>query len=111
MSPAPITSSAASDNQKVVEAPKTIVAMRTRPRRRTSSAHLTRDRQQAEGHAAEGCADAGRGAQPAEACRPHVQYVGGIHRQQRSGAAEQHGEQVERDGAEHQPARAHEAQA
>ena len=45
-------------------------------------------------------ADRGRGAQDAEAERAGLQNVARIDRQQRRDAAEQHGEQVERDGAE-----------
>ena len=46
-------------------------------------------------------ADAGRGAQQAEAPRPELQNVARIDRQQRHGAGQQHGEKVERDRAEH----------
>ena len=42
-------------------------------------------------------AGGGRRAQPAQAGRPHLQDVLGKDRQQRDGAAEQHGEQIQRD--------------
>ena len=46
-------------------------------------------------------ADAGRRAQQAEPPRPGMQDVARIDRQQRRRAAEQHREEIERDGAEH----------
>ena len=44
-------------------------------------------------------ADRGRGAQDAQPERAGLQDVAGIDRQQRRDAAQQHGEQIERDGA------------
>ncbi len=56
-------------------------------------------------------ADRGRRAQDAEAERPGFQNVARIDRQQRDDAAEQHREQIERDGAEDRRVVANEADA
>ncbi|WP_449405977.1 hypothetical protein, partial [Massilia phosphatilytica] len=55
-------------------------------------------------------ARARRRAQQAEARRAGPQHVMGVGGQQGGGPAEQHGEQVERDGAQHDRTRPHEAQ-
>ncbi len=46
-------------------------------------------------------ADAGCGAQQSKPPRAHLQNIAGIDRHQRHRAAEQHGEEIERDGAKH----------
>ena len=46
-------------------------------------------------------ADAGRGAEQAESPGIGMEHVAGEHRQQREHAAQHHGEQIERDDAEH----------
>ena len=55
--------------------------------------------------------DRRRSTQHAETRRPDVEHVSGEHRKQRDRAAEQHGEQVERDRAEQDGRLAHESDA
>ncbi len=96
-----MTMSAASDTKYSCERPNTTVATpKTATPREHLRADVARDRPPGERHRDDGGADAGRGAQPAEAVRPDVQDVARVRRQQRDRAAEQHGKEVERDGAE-----------
>ena len=73
-------------------------------------ADALRDRQHAQHDAGQRRADARRRSQPAESARADVQHVGGIHRQQRRRAAEQHRKQVEGDCTQHGTSPAHEPQ-
>ena len=65
------------------------------------AAGMVADREARQQQRGQDGADARRGAQDAEADRADMQDIEGKDRQQRHGAAHQHGEQVERDGAEH----------
>ena len=102
MSPAPAMASATSESQKLVDRPKVIVHT---PKSATppniQRARVPLDGPHAEPERDDGRADAGRGAHQAEPDGVDVQDLVRIHRQQRDHAAEQHREQVQRDGAEH----------
>ena len=112
MSEAPSTASAASATTKLfdsanttVESPKPATAAniilpapRSIGQRVSTSAIVER-------------ADAGRGAQQAERPRAGREHVAREHRQQRGHAAEQHGEQIERDDAEDRRTAADEGEA
>jgi len=102
MSPAPSNTSATSDTENDFESPKTIVET---PNNATPpNIHLptwTLDGRQANCDRGERRTDARRGAQHSEAGGANVQYVAGECGQERRGAAEQHGKQVERDRAQH----------
>ena len=74
-------------------------------------ADAARNREEGQRDRAQGRPQSRGAAQPAEGGRAGMQHVVGIGGQQRGGAAEQHREQVERDRAQHDRARPHEAQA
>ncbi len=94
------------------ERPKTIVReTEDSDAREHLGTDVLRDRSPGERDRDDRCADAGRRAQPAEAVRPYMQNVARICGQQRRRAAEEHGEQVERHGAEDDLPPPHEADA
>ena len=68
------------------------------------AADLSAQREAREQQCHRGAADGGGAAQEAVLDRADMQDVLGVDRQQRHGAAEQHGEEVERDGADAPPA-------
>ena len=83
---------------------------RTRRRRRTSSARRVASSGRTRSTSAHSAAPTpGAVRSKPSPHRADVQNVARVHRQQRRGAAEQHGEQIERDRAEHDRLRAHEA--
>ena len=102
MSPAPATISAAIVSQMLVDSPTVI--MQT-PNNATppniQRARVPLDRPHAEPERHDGRAHAGRGTHDSEAHGADVQNLVRIRRQQRDHTAEQHGEEVERDRAEH----------
>ena len=97
-----MTTSAANETQRTRATARTRRSRRRRPRRRANIFAPTWRviGRQASVIATIGGTDAGRGAQPAEAVRPDVQDVARVRGQERDRAAEQHGEEIERDGAE-----------
>ena len=101
MSTAPSSARAASESANDDDSAKTIVA----PPNAATAANIVRadappQRVPREIQRRRERADSGRAAQHAEPGRPDVQDVLGVDRQERRRAAQQHGEQIERDGAE-----------
>ena len=112
MSAAPSTTRQASDTVRLVDSPKPMVA---RPNTATAWNmrrpvwRVQRPVGQEQGHADR--TQRRHAAQQAEAPGAHAEDVAGVDRQQGGGAAEQHREQVERDGAEDDRPRADEPDA
>ena len=102
MSPAPAIASMAIDNQRLVDSPTVIMQTpNTATPPNIQRAGVPLDGPHAEPERDDGGADAGRGTHEAETHRAHVQDLVGVRRQQRHDAAEQHGEQVQRNRAEY----------
>ena len=99
---APMTTSAATEIQSTVDMPKTMVE---RPNiatvTKSTSPAWSRSGIEGQVEADDNAADARRGAQQPKTPRTDRQDVARIDRHERHGSAEQHGEEVERDRAEH----------
>ena len=102
MSEAPITNRASSDSHIHRLSPNTMVATPKMPTQTNIFTPTCRfSGMRASSRGGERGADRGRGAQRAEPLRADMKDVAGVDRQHRGGAAEQDGEQVEADRAEH----------
>ena len=111
LSAIPLSARSASERQKLRDRPKPMMASAKTP---TASEHraprpLERRPVREEDPHRDG-ARGRRGAEQPQALRPDVQDLRGEHRQQRLGAAEEDGEEVEREGAEDRVLALHEAQ-
>ncbi len=102
MSVAPRKASATIDSQVMVDRPNsTVKAPNSATKPSMIIAGMVADRMSGQPDGDADGADAGRRAQQAETPGAEFENVARIDRQQRRGAGQKHGEQIERDGAEH----------